>query len=586
MPTLRIALAQDNPTVGDLKGNAAQIRSSARRAFDAGADLLVTGELSLCGYPVEDLALRHTFIQQCKEDLLRLAADLEAEGLGPLPVTVGYLDADGPLGEVDHPTEGSRGIRNALALVHEGKVVFRYYKHHLPNYGVFDEDRYFVAGHNLDLARIGGVDIAFTICEDMWQQGVPFEAARQAGAGLVVSSNASPYERGKADERSRLLQRRAASTECPIAYLNVVGGQDELVFDGDSRIVDTEGGLVANGSRFAEDLVVADLDLKEAGEFGDLANLSAGTPMSVTRHDLSDAPRADKGALPPVELRPTLSPHQEVWEALRTGLADYVRKNGFKSVLFGLSGGIDSAVTAVLAADALGAEQVWSVAMPSQFSSQHSLDDAADLAERTGINHTVEPVQPIVDAVLSQLALSGLALENLQARTRGVLLMAMSNQHGHLVLAPGNKSEYAVGYSTLYGDSVGGFAPIKDVPKTLIFELAKWRNEHAERNGETAPIPENIISKPPSAELRPDQKDSDSLPDYDVLDRILDLYVDGDVGRADLVERGYDPDLVERVTGLVDGAEYKRRQTAPGTKISAKSFGRDRRLPITNRFRG
>ncbi|WP_025274138.1 NAD+ synthase [Haloglycomyces albus] len=586
MPTLRIALAQDNPTVGDLDGNAELIRSSAATAHKAGVDLLVTGELSLCGYPVEDLALRHTFIQQSRELLMRLAGDLQADGYGDLPVTVGYLDADGPIGEVDNPTEGSRGIRNALALLYHGKVVFQYFKHHLPNYGVFDEDRYFVAGNNLHIARISGVDIAFTICEDLWQEGVPFQTAQQAHAGLVISSNASPYEKGKMEQRFDLLRRRAVSTDCPIAYLNIVGGQDELVFDGGSMIVDQHGELVANATRFDTDMIITDLDLPPADDTEDVSNQSTNVPMSVTRHYLSTEPRDDKPANTASNLRPSMLAHHEIWEALRLGLGDYVRKNGFESVLLGLSGGIDSAVTAALARDALGPDNVWAIAMPSQNSSQHSLDDAADLADRTGINYTVEPIQATVDAVLSQLALSGLALENLQARIRGVLLMSLSNQHGHLVLAPGNKSEYAVGYSTLYGDSVGGFAPIKDVPKTLIYDLATWRNEHARNHRQTEPVPDNIITKAPSAELRPDQVDQDSLPNYDVLDAVLDLYVDQDVGRSELVDKGYDAELVTKITKLVDGSEYKRRQTPPGTKISAKSFGKDRRLPITNRFRG
>ena len=578
MPTLRIALAQDNPTVGDLEGNAELIRRAAGAATAAGAHLLAVGEQALTGYPVEDLALRASFVEASRARLELLASEIAADGNGNLPVAVGCLDADGPIGNPN-----GRGVRNALALIHNGKVVFRYYKHHLPNYGVFDEDRWFTSGHELHIARIGGVDVAFTVCEDLWQEGVPFQAAAEAGVGLVVNINASPFERGKQERRRALLDRRSDQIDAPIAYVNIVGGQDELVFDGGSMIVGPGRKLLAAARRFAPELLMADLRLAAGGDAG-FANHTA-TAMSVARHFLSES-----AEMPGVPVEPAFHPEldrlEEVWKALVLGLRDYVRKNGFKSVMLGLSGGIDSALTAVLARDAIGGEGVHAVAMPSRHSSQHSLDDAADLAERCGLNYSVEAIQPIVDAYLAEISLSGLALENLQARVRGTLLMALSNQHGHLVLAPGNKSEYAVGYSTLYGDSVGGFAPIKDVPKTLVYELATWRNECARRLGETEPIPENVILKPPSAELRPDQKDSDSLPDYDVLDAVLAAYVDRDRDRADLIEDGYPAELVQRVTSLVDAAEYKRRQTAPGTKISGKSFGRDRRLPVTNRFEG
>ncbi len=589
MPTLRIALSQDNPTVGDLDANAELIRRAATAASEAGAHLLATGEQSLTGYPVEDLALRASFVAAARDRLDRLAAELAADGNGALPVVVGCLDADGPRSaERDHGSpdsgdeRGRHGVRNALALIQDGKVLFRYYKHHLPNHGVFDEDRYFVAGHELHLARIGGVDVAFTVCEDLRQEGVPFAAAAEAGAGLVVNISASPYVQGEHEERLALLRRRAAELGGPIAYVNLVGGQDGLVFDGGSTVVAADGGVLAAAGRFAPELLLADLEL-EAGREGERPS---GTPMRIVRHTLSEAHPAPERAIAPAASPPPLGRHEEIWEALRLGLGDYTRKNGFRSVLLGLSGGIDSAVTAVLARDALGSEAVWTVANPSRYSSQHSLDDAADLAERCGLNHSVEPIQPIVDAYLTQMSLSGLALENLQARVRGVIWMALSNQHGHLVLAAGNKSEYAVGYSTLYGDSCGGFAPIKDVPKTLVYELAAWRNEHARKLGEVEPIPENIILKPPSAELRPDQKDSDSLPDYAMLDPMLLAYVDGEAGREDLIAQGYPPEIVTRIVNLVDGAEYKRRQSAPGTKISKTSFGRDRRLPITNRFRG
>ncbi|MQM28697.1 NAD+ synthase [Glycomyces albidus] len=581
MPTLRIALAQDNPVVGDLDRNADLIRGAATAATAAGAHLLATGEQSLTGYPVEDLALRHSFVEASRERLVRLAREIAEDGNGALPVAVGYLDADGPVPSNIGP-KGGRGIRNALALIQDGKVLFRYYKRHFPNYGVFDEERYFVPGHELHLARIAGIDVAFTICEDLWG-GVPITAAAQAGAGLIVNVNASPYEQGKQERRLAIVKDRAAEAGAPIAYLNIVGGQDELVFDGGSFIAAPDGRILASGRRFGSELLVTDLELPAAAG-GDLANHSA-TAMSASLHVLSTEPVTVETRVEP-PFAPELGRLEEIWEALRLGLGDYVRKNGFKSVVFGLSGGIDSALTAVLARDAIGGEHVHVVSMPSQYSSSHSLDDAAELARRCGLHYSVEAIQPIVDAYLSEVAVSGLAVENLQARVRGTLLMALSNQHGHLVLAPGNKSEYAVGYSTIYGDAVGGFAPIKDVYKTLVYELAAWRNEKARSLGEVEPIPENTILKPPSAELRPDQKDSDSLPDYEVLDGILAGYVDGDAGREDLVEQGYPADVVSLIAGLVDLAEYKRRQSAPGTKITVKSFGRDRRLPITNWFRG
>ncbi|MEU6860200.1 NAD+ synthase [Glycomyces sp. NPDC046736] len=577
MPTLRIALAQDNPVVGDLDHNADLIRRAATASTAAGAHLLATGEHSLTGYPVEDLALRHSFVEASRERLERLAEEIAADGNGSLPVIVGYIDADGPIGS----TTG-HGVRNALALLQDGKVLFRYYKYHFPNYGVFDEERYFVEGHELHLARIGGVDVAFTICEDVWG-GVPFAVAAEAGAGLVVNINASPYEQGKQDRRLAVVTERAAEVGAPIAYLNVVGGQDELVFDGGSMVVGADGRILSSARRFAPELLVTDIEA-EAAKGGDIANHSSSA-MSTILHVLSEEPATVETRIEPSHA-PQLDRLEEIWEALRLGLGDYVRKNGFASVIFGLSGGIDSALTAVLARDAIGADKVHVVSMPSQYSSSHSLDDAADLAERCGLHYSVEAIQPIVDSYLAEIAISGLAVENLQARVRGSLLMALSNQHGHLVLAPGNKSEYAVGYSTIYGDAVGGFAPIKDVLKTLVYELATWRNAKARSLGETEPIPENTILKPPSAELRPDQKDSDSLPDYEVLDGILTGYVDGDAGREDLVAQGYPADVVDRVAGLVDRAEYKRRQSAPGTKITVKSFGRDRRLPITNKFRG
>ncbi|MER7332087.1 MULTISPECIES: NAD+ synthase [unclassified Micromonospora] len=583
MPTLRLALCQVNPTVGDLAGNAGLVRDWTRRAADAGAQLVAFPEMMLTGYPVEDLVFRRSFVAASKAALERLAADLAADGLGELPVLVGYLDADGPP-QVSGDAEPGHGARNAAALLHRGGVVATYFKHHLPNYGVFDEDRYFVPGDALTVVRIGGVDVALTICEDLWQAGGPFAAARQAGVGLVLNINGSPYELNKDDIRLPLVRRRAAEAGATIAYVNMVGGQDELVFEGDSMIVTADGTLLTRAPQFVEHLLVHDVELPPAGESTD-AEQALADGMRVVRAAVDAVPPPAGG---PVATGGTIAPvadEAEVWQALVLGLRDYVNKNRFPSVVLGLSGGIDSAVVAALAVDALGPDRVVGVSLPSQHSSEHSREDAADLAKRTGLDYRVEPIQPMVDTFLANMSLSGVSVENLQARVRGVILMALSNQEGHLVLTTGNKSELAVGYSTLYGDSVGGFNPVKDVWKTLIWRLAKWRNADAARRDETPPIPENSIGKPPSAELSPGQLDSDTLPDYDVLDPILIGYVDGDLGRDGLVESGHDPAVVDRVLRMVDTAEYKRRQSAPGTKISMKAFGRDRRLPITNRWR-
>ncbi|MER5701775.1 NAD+ synthase [Micromonospora sp. NPDC002296] len=583
MPTLRLALSQVNPTVGDLDGNAGLVRRWTRRAADAGAQLVLFPEMTLTGYPVEDLIFRRSFVAASQAALRRLAADLAADGLGELPVLVGYLDADGPP-QVSADAQPGHGARNAAAVLHRGEVVATYFKHHLPNYGVFDEDRYFVPGDTLTVVRVGGVDVALTICEDLWQAGGPFAVARQAGVGLVVTINGSPYELNKDDVRLPLVRRRAAEAGATVAYVNMVGAQDELVFEGDSMIVGADGTLLTRAPQFVEHLLLHDVELPAAPEpVGGAGELEGG--MRIERAEVSDLLPPAPGEVAVGGIIEPAADEAEVWQALVLGLRDYVDKNRFPSVVLGLSGGIDSAVVAALSVDALGPDRVVGVSMPSQHSSEHSRSDAEDLAKRTGLDYRVQPVQPMVDTYLANLSLSGVAVENLQARVRGVLLMALSNQEGHLVLTTGNKSELAVGYSTLYGDSVGGFNPIKDVWKTLVWRLAKWRNADAARRGETPPIPENSIGKPPSAELSPGQLDSDTLPDYDVLDPILIGYVDGDLGRAGLVESGHDPAVVERVLRMVDTAEYKRRQSAPGTKISMKAFGRDRRLPITNRWR-
>jgi NAD+ synthase (glutamine-hydrolysing) len=580
MPQLRIALAQVDPTVGDFPGNAAIVRDHTRRAADAGAQVVAFPEMMLTGYPVEDLVFRESFVAASRNTLHRLAADLATEGLGEVAVVVGYLDSDGSA-KLGADAAPDRGPRNALALLHGGRVVTTYFKHHLPNYGVFDEDRYFIPGDTLRIVRIGGVDVALTVCEDIWQPGGPFAVAGRAGVGLVVNINGSPYERNKDDVRLPLVQRRAAEAGATVVYVNMIGGQDELVFDGDSMVVAADGTLLARAPQFDEHLLVLDLDLPEAssdaeGDFGE---------MKVERLRLDGdlpAPRTDVAA-PGVADR--VVDEAEVWQALVLSVRDYVRKNCFRSVVLGLSGGIDSSVVAAISCDAIGAANVTGVSLPSEHSSEHSRDDAAELAKRTGLDYRVEPIQPMVDAFLANLEISGVTVENLQARVRGVILMALSNEEGHLVLTTGNKSELAVGYSTLYGDSVGGFNPIKDVWKTLVWRLAQWRNAEAVRRGETPPIPERSITKPPSAELRPGQLDTDSLPDYAVLDAILVGYIDGDMSRDELIRAGHDPALVDRVLRMVDQAEYKRRQSAPGPKISIKAFGRDRRLPITNRFR-
>ncbi len=595
MPQLRIALAQVNSTVGDLEGNAAAIVEWTAKADAAGASVVLFPEMMLTGYPVEDLALRASFVEASVGVLRQTAASLAGAGLGDIAVVTGYLDRQAGLA----PRVGlpAGAPLDAAAVLHGGRVVVTSAKHHLPNYGVFDEYRYFVPGDVVPVVRCTAsagdhVDVAVAICEDLWQDGGPVAVARKARASLLVVPNASPYEAGKSEARLALCQRRAAEAGCPLAYVNMVGGQDELVFDGDSVIVAADGTLLGRGPQFEEALIVADLEVTAATAAppGDTpADALDGTTMTIRRLELAGRQGAAPGGEPLPAIAdpvwPRLSERGEVYAALVTGVRDYVSKNRFRSVILALSGGIDSALTATIAADAIGPDRVHVVLMPSEHSSEHSVSDAGDLVKRQGLHARTVPIAPVVAAFGVPLRLTGLAAENLQARVRGMILMSLSNAEGHLVLTTGNKSELATGYSTLYGDSAGGYGPIKDVPKTLVWDLARWRNEQAATAGQDEPIPENSITKPPSAELRPGQLDTDSLPDYAVLDPLLDDYVEKDMGAAELIAAGHDAELVQRVIELVDRAEYKRRQYPPGPKISAKNFGRDRRLPITNRWR-
>ena len=589
MAQLRLAMAQVNPVVGDLAGNARLVRERVAEAAAAGAHLVAFPEMVLTAYPVEDLALRESFVEASRRALVRLAADLATDGYADLPVVVGYLDRADWSHSGSAPAEAEREgaldadpgrtlPQNCAAVIHGGRVVGRYAKHHLPNYGVFDEYRIFAPGESLTVVRVRGVDVAIAICEDLWQEGGPVAQTRDAGAALLLVINGSPYEREKDDTRLELVRRRAAQAGCTLAYLNLVGGQDELVFDGDSMVVGTDGVVLARGPQFVESLVVVDLEMTPSTvDDSDL-------PEGVVHVVVSSEPLDRYAPLDP-PMYPRLDPVEEVWRAVGRGLRDYVRKNGFRKVLLGVSGGIDSTVVATIAADVLGGENVVAISNPSKYSSEGSKDDAAELAKNLGLDYRVVPIQPMVDPFLASLGLTGVAEENLQARVRGVIWMGVSNQEGPLVLANSNKSEVSVGYSTIYGDSVGGFAPIKDVPKTLVWELAGWRNRYAEARGEPPPIPEATITKPPSAELRPGQTDQDSLPPYEILDAILAGYVGVAHGRERLIADGFDAGTVDKVIQLVDRAEWKRRQFAPGPKISPLAFGKDRRLPITSRWR-
>ena len=567
MPRLRLALAQTNPTVGDLHGNAAQILEAARKAHAAGVDLLAVGEMALSGYPIEDLASRPSFLAASRHAVTELAKGLQTAGLGDLAVVVGH--PDGPfeprlLGTSNAPTAIAQ---NCASVLQHGTVQARYAKHHLPNYSVFDEYRIFIPGDELLVLRIKGVDVALIVCEDLWRDGGPVSRVLDSGAELLLVINASPFERDKDEVRLPLVTKRATENKTTVAYVNIVGGQDDLVFDGDSVIVDGAGTILARAPQFREHLLMADLELPDASD--------AELPKNVARVELAPTKAGNSTIKTDIAVLP--DDREQLWNALVLGTRDYVHKNGFKTVILGLSGGIDSAVCASIAADAIGAKNVYGVSMPSKYSSDGSRTDADDLAEHLGLHFSTEPIADLVAPIETQLGLTGTAAENLQARIRAIILMGESNMHGHLVLTTGNKTELSVGYSTIYGDSAGGFAPIKDVPKLLVWELARWRNTQPG----TPPIPVASIEKPPSAELRPDQTDQDTLPPYELLDAILDAYVTRALGHDDIIALGFDRAVVDFVTKLVDRSEWKRRQGAIGPKISGMAFGRDRRLPIT-----
>jgi len=556
---IRIGLAQVNPTVGDLSGNRELILKFARHAKSGGAHIVLFPEMVLTGYPVEDLAMRPSFRDGSRRAINELALALAESEFEDLVSVVGYLDES-----------ESGSPQNAIAIIYRGEIKARYIKHHLPNYGVFDEFRNFTPGNTSLIVRIHGIDVGFAICEDIWQDGGPVAELANRGAGLLLVPNGSPFEKAKDDKRLELASRRAREVGAPLVYVNMVGGQDDLVFDGDSIVVDAGGKLIARSPQFVEGLALVDLEARLRSADPDLVI----TDIPIAKYEKLKIGKID-----------ALDTYGEIWEALVLGLKDYVTKNGFKSVALGLSGGIDSALVAVIAVDALGPQAVHAIALPSRYSSTHSLEDALALALNTGLNYRVISIEPMVTAYLNSINLDGLAEENLQARVRGTTLMGLSNQEGHLILATGNKSELAVGYSTLYGDAVGGFAPIKDIFKVDVWNLAKWRNDQAIKRGETPPIPTNSISKEPSAELRPGQKDSDSLPEYPILDQILAIYIEK-AGSVDaIVAAGFDRALAEKVILMVDRAEFKRRQYPPGPKVTSLAFGKDRRLPMTSHWR-
>lgn len=555
MATLRIALAQMNALVGAVSHNASTIADLRERAAARHCDLVVTPELALTGYPPEDLLLKDGFINK-----VALALEALVGTASPTALAVGSPVAGLAL-DRHADSRGDHGrLANALVLAASGTRMAVATKRHLPNYDVFDEQRYFAAGVGpLTLHQLRGVAVGFLICEDLWLSDGPAAQLAREGARVLIVANASPYAQGRQLEREAMLAQRARETNCVIVYVNLVGGQDELVFDGQSVVVNARGEVVARAVAFAEELLIVDIDTETL-------DVASG------------------------EVAELLDPVAEVYGALVLGTRDYITKNGFRRAILGLSGGVDSALVATIAADAIGADKVAVFALPSRYSSDHSLSDAAHLATNVGLSMETLPIEAAHRALTETLGtslggeLKGLTDENLQSRIRGLVLMAISNDTGAIVLTTGNKSEMATGYSTLYGDSAGGFAVIKDVPKTLVYAACRWRNDHARARGETPPIPDNILTKAPSAELRPDQRDDQSLPPYDLLDPLLAAYVEGDATVDELVAQGYDRSLVERIVRLVDRSEYKRRQTPPGVRITPKAFGKDRRLPITNGF--
>jgi len=551
MPIVRLALAQTNPTVGAIEANLAQAIVEIRKAKEQGADLVVFGEMAITGYPIEDLASRESFILEAELAVRSIASELSSPEFSDLAVVIGH-----PAMASAQEQNGWAIARNCASVIINGQIVGRYAKHHLPNYSVFDEYRNFVPGNDLLTFEHKGLRFSTVICEDIWQQGGPVAKLADQNTDVALILNGSPFEIDKDDKRLALVKDLVKRQNCAAVYVNLVGGQDDLVFDGDSIVVDSKSRLVARAKQFKNDLVLIDIEAKDELKV-------------VGEHHLT---------------RP--NDNWQAWNALVLGLRDYIKKNGFKSVVLGLSGGIDSAVCATIAADAIGAENVYGVSMPSRYSSDGSKDDAEDIASRRGINYRVQPIEEMVKPFETGLELTGLSAENLQARVRGVILMGLSNKEGHLTLTTGNKSELAVGYSTIYGDTVGGYAPLKDVEKTLVWELARWRNQYAVSRNEVEPIPVSSIEKAPSAELRPDQVDQDSLPPYDVLDAILDAYVNQKRSSAEIASYGFSEELVAKILGLVDKAEWKRRQGAIGPKITGMAFGRDRRLPITNKYKG
>jgi NAD+ synthase (glutamine-hydrolysing) len=580
MATVRIAAAQLNVVVGDLDGNVGRLVDAYRRAVAEGCDLVVGSELAVTGYPPEDLLLKPSFVDDNRR---ALAAVAEATAGHPTVMVVGFVER----GSAPVLPDLRPGLFNAAAVLHDGRIVGVYRKRRLPNYAVFDEQRYFDPGtEDLALYEVAGVRLGVSICEDAWGPGGPIQAQADGGAELIVNLNASPYHRGRAVDRETMLCARAGEAGCPIVYVNQVGGQDELVFDGASLVVDAGGEVVVRAGQFVEDVYVTDIDVParspERRGAGQPVPAGGGLPVVAV------TPAPPTRTARPTSSVPQFDPVREVYEALVLGTRDYVTKNGFEEVVIGLSGGVDSSLVATIAVDAVGPDRVHGVLMPSRYSSEHSVTDAEALSKNLGIDHRLIPIEPAHAAFTELLAPSfadrrpDLTEENLQSRIRGVLLMALSNKFGWLVLTTSNKSESAVGYSTLYGDSAGGFAVIKDVPKLLVYELCRERNARAGREL----VPSSVLTKPPSAELRPDQRDDQSLPPYEELDPIVEAYVEQDRTVGDLIAAGFDADVVRRIARLIDLAEYKRRQFPPGPRVTTKAFGKDRRLPITNRYRG